>query len=96
MPITLDEIQELYTQDWRRSAWEENIKYGKLDAQGQFIASGLRHLARHAEKFGAGGVRRQGQVLEPLRPVIDDMGNAGQGLDIVHQVGCPHSPLSVA
>lgn len=32
-PLTLDEAKELYTEDWRRSSAEENIKYGKkLDA----------------------------------------------------------------
>lgn len=34
MPLTLDEALQLYTEDWRRSSREENIKYGKLDAQG--------------------------------------------------------------
>ena len=34
MPLTIEEVLELYTQDWRRSSREENIKYGKLDAQG--------------------------------------------------------------
>jgi putative RecB family exonuclease len=34
MPMTIEEAQELYTEDWRRSSGEENIKYGKLDAQG--------------------------------------------------------------
>ena len=34
MPCTVDEAQELYTQDWRRTSREENIKYGKLDSVG--------------------------------------------------------------
>jgi CRISPR/Cas system-associated exonuclease Cas4 (RecB family) len=34
MPLTPDEALELYTQDWRRSSREQNIKFGKLDAKG--------------------------------------------------------------
>lgn len=34
MPLTPDEALELYTEDWRRSSREEDIRYGKLDAQG--------------------------------------------------------------
>ncbi len=33
MPLTLDEALELYTEDWRRSSKEENIRYGKLASQ---------------------------------------------------------------
>lgn len=32
MPLELNEALELYTEDWRRSSREENIKYGKLNA----------------------------------------------------------------
>jgi len=34
VPLTLDEARELYTEDWRRSSKEENIKFGKLAADG--------------------------------------------------------------
>jgi hypothetical protein len=34
IPIRLDEALELYTEDWRCSSREENIKFGKLDAVG--------------------------------------------------------------
>ena len=34
VPFTLEEAQEMYTEDWRRSSSEENILYGKLDAAG--------------------------------------------------------------
>ncbi len=34
VPFTLEEAQEMYTQDWRRSSGEESIQYGKLDAKG--------------------------------------------------------------
>ena len=34
MPLTIDEALQLYTEDWRRTSAEENIKYGKLDADG--------------------------------------------------------------
>ena len=33
-PLTLGEALELYTEDWRRTSAEENIKFGKLDATG--------------------------------------------------------------
>ena len=33
-PLTVEAAQEIYTEDWRRSSREENIQYGKLDAQG--------------------------------------------------------------
>ena len=33
MPFSAEEAMDLYTEDWRRSSEEENIKYGKLDAQ---------------------------------------------------------------
>jgi len=33
MPFSVEEAQDLYTDNWRRSSKEENIKYGKLDAQ---------------------------------------------------------------
>ncbi len=34
VPFALEEAQEMYTEDWRLSSSTENIKYGKLDAQG--------------------------------------------------------------
>ncbi|VGO17674.1 hypothetical protein PDESU_06276 [Pontiella desulfatans] len=34
LPLTIDEVLELYTEDWRRSSKEELIKYKKLDAAG--------------------------------------------------------------
>lgn len=34
VPLTLDEVLELYTNDWRQSSKDEDIKYGKLDAAG--------------------------------------------------------------
>lgn len=39
LPLTLKEALELYTQDWRRSSMEENIKYGQLKA-GEVEAQG--------------------------------------------------------
>ncbi len=64
-----------------------------LDAQGQFVATGLVHPARDAKELGAGGLRRQRQILEPLGPVFNDMGDAGQGLHVIHQGGFSPQPL---
>ena len=57
MPLTLDEALELYTQDWRRSSREENIKFGKLDAKG-------------VEEQGRGLIRVAWEHIDPAEKIL--------------------------
>jgi hypothetical protein len=58
MPLTPDEALELYTQDWRRSSREQNIKYGKLDAQG-------------VEEQGRGLIRVAWENIDPEETILN-------------------------
>jgi Holliday junction resolvase-like predicted endonuclease len=58
MPLTVDEALQLYTEDWRRSSGQENIKYGKLDAQG-------------VEEQGRGLIQVAWDNIDPQERVIE-------------------------
>ncbi len=58
MPCSLEEAQEMITQDWRRSSAEENILYGKLDADG-------------VEKQGRGLIKVAYETIDDTEKVIE-------------------------
>ncbi len=58
VPFSLEEAQEMITQDWRRSSAEENILYGKLDADG-------------VEKQGRGLIKVAYETIDDTEKVIE-------------------------
>src|SRR5690606_2127848 len=58
----------------------------EVDVHGELVDAGLLDLARDAVELRS-GVLRDAEGLEPLRAVLDDQGDAGDGLDVVHDRG---------
>lgn len=57
-PLALGEALDLYSQDWRRTAREENIRYGRLDAKG-------------VEEQGRGLVEAACRSIDPQERILE-------------------------